>query len=47
LPTTIDASTPAFSTIWRIGAWIALRTIAMPWFWSSLSPLRPWSALVA
>ncbi len=24
----------------RIGAWIALRTIAMPWVWSSLSPVK-------
>ena len=32
LPTTTDPSTPAFSAIWRSGAWIARRTIMMPAF---------------
>jgi hypothetical protein len=41
LPTTIEPSTPAFSTIWRIGAWMARRTMAMPAVWSALSPFRP------
>ena len=39
-PTT-DGSSPALATISRSGASIARRAIWMPWFWSSLSPLRP------
>jgi hypothetical protein len=38
LPATTDPSTPAFSAIWRRGAWSALRTIAMPAVWSGFSP---------
>jgi hypothetical protein len=44
LPTTIEPSTPAFSAIWRTGACSARRTMLMPAFWSSLSPLSLLSA---
>jgi hypothetical protein len=37
LPTTIEPSVPAFSTIRRAGDWIARRTMSMPTFWSLLA----------
>src|SRR5208283_804709 len=39
LPTTIEPSTPAFSTIWRIGASSALSTMLMPAWTSAFSSL--------
>src|ERR1700693_2114737 len=37
LPTMTEPSSPALVAIWRAGAWIALRTISTPCFWSSLA----------
>ena len=37
MPTTTAPSPPALSTIWRAGAWIALRTMSTPVFWSGLA----------
>ena len=35
-----EPSSPALSAIWRAGAWIALRTISTPCFWSSFCGLH-------
>ena len=44
---TTDGSSPALVTISRSGASIARRAIWMPWFWSSLMPFRPSTAVLA